>query len=404
VKIDNLEFVDFPHQVSIREYDRNEREFVNYFQHHSAVAAIYKIGGMSDPGISDLDLILVLRENQFLEHRDHEFLDMVDDYIFAHQPFVIPETLFPDIHYSFYPSNLRSLAGEGYTFTRLASNTEQSQLAWLICAEAAVGRLSDIVYQLTCKSSISIRRMLLKLNSIKHNINLLQNVDETIVDSESYGFVDRITELRTSWFLLHKEEQIKRTREIMSRGIAVLLNIINSLALVPTLTSKTSFCSQKHLEGHYLLPNCLQIVKFDSIEKAGIITYANPLSFLKKISGSYKHRITRHVNDFSIITIPRQLVLLFQPSFYGVFDGDERFERNLIIHGKEVPLEWGQECSSELIRSRSKFFGKYNEFIRDKGLSSMSFLSMASWHTNTKARFYNGKKAILKGILRLQIV
>jgi len=29
---------------------------------------------------------------------------------------------------------------------------------------------------------------------------------------------------------------------------------------------------------------------------------------------------------------------------------------------------------------------------------------MASWHTNTKARFYNGKKAILKGILRLQIV
>lgn len=402
LKINNLEFVDFPHQVSIREYDKNEREFVNYFQRHPVVAAVYKIGGVSDPGISDLDLILVLRENRVLEHRDYEFLTMVDNYIFAHRPFVIPETLFPYIHYFFYASNLRNLAGESYTFARPVSSTEGKQLSWFICAEAAVGRLCDIAYQSTWRRNISLRKMLLKLNSIKHNITLLRNIDETIVNTESYAFVSQISELRKSWFSLRKEEQVKETLRTLYKGITILLEIIDELALLSRDVFNLPLENQ--MGGYFLFPNSLQILKFEPEAKTSIKTITNPFCFLRKISGDCKPKIVKHVNDISIITLPYELIFLFSPISLKASNTAKNIRENLIIRGKDKSLPWRQGTYSDVMLERFKLFDKYNEFIRNNGLSSMSFLTMGPWHTNIKARFYNEKKALLKGMLKLQLV
>ncbi len=402
LRIDNLEFVDFPRQVFRQEYNRNEREFVNYFQRHPVVAAIYKIGSVSNPGISDLDLILVLRENRVLERRDYEFLTGIDEYIFAHRPFVISETLFPYIYYLFYPSNLCNLAGDSYTFHRPASSTERSQLAWLICAEAALSRLCDIVYQATWKSSISIRRMLLKLNSIKHNINLLQNVDETIVITEPDGFISQIFELRKSWFSFHKEEQIKETLRTLYKGITILLEIIDELALLSRDVFNLSLENQ--MGGYFLFPNSLQILKFKPEAKTGIKTITNPFCFLRKISKNYKPKIIRHVNDISIITLPYELIYLFSPTGPEGSNTAKTIKGNLIMRGEDNPFRRSQGNYSAAMLERFRLVDQYNDFIKRNNFSAMSFLLMAPWLTSRKAKFYDFKKIILKSMLKLRLI
>ena len=402
LKTDNLEFIDFPRQLSICEYDKNESRFVDYFQCHPAVAAVYKIGGVNDPGISDLDLILVLKKKGVLERRDYEFISEADGYVFAHRPFVIPENLFPWIHYYFYPSGLQNLTGENYTFFQPVADTERKQLTWFVCTEAALSRLCDIVFQTTCKSSISVRKMLLKLNSIKHNIDLVQKLDETIVNAEQRGFISQISDLRKSWFSLHKEVQVTEMLKAIYKGITILLEINDHLALLSRDVFNLSLGDQ--IEAYSLFPNSLQILKFKPKAKAGITTNRNPFRFLEKISKNYRSKIVRHVNDISIITLPCELMYLFLPINPKASLTAKAMKRNLIIRDESKSLQCAKGNDSTLILERFQLIDEYNDFIRIDKFSMMSFLLMAPWLTNRKAKFYYLKNMILKIMLKLRLI
>jgi len=139
LQIDKLQFIDFPHKISREVYNQNKIRVLDYFRNHSSVKAIYEMGSIGDPGISDLDLILVLKENGTFTNTDYHFLAGLDKDIFVHHPFVIPETLFPYIQYMYYASNLSKLWGAKYKFNTPESNFK-NQLDWIICTEAAVYR------------------------------------------------------------------------------------------------------------------------------------------------------------------------------------------------------------------------------------------------------------------------
>lgn len=242
--------------------------------------------------------------------------------------------------------------------------------------------------------------MLLKLNSIKHNINLLQNVDEATVITKSDGFISQISELRKSWFSLHKEEQVKEILRTLYKGITILLEIIDELALLSRDIFNLSLDNQ--MGGYSLFPNSLQILKFEPEAKMSIKTITNPFCFLRKISKNYKHKIVRHVNDISIITLPYELIYLFSPTGTEASNTAKTMKGNLIIRDEGNPLRWRQGSHSDLILQRFQLVDKYNDFIRRDNFSAMSFLLMAPWLTSRKAKFYDFKKIILKSTLKLR--
>lgn len=406
LKIENLKFDDFPRNISLQKYEQSKQEFIRYFQSHRAISSIYEIGGINNPGISDIDLILVFKEDGNLTNDDYNFLNKLDNYIFVHPPFVIHKDLFPYLDYLFYASNIRKLVGEDHTFLKPTSNKELKQLLWIISTEAALSRLRDIVYQITWRNNISIRKMLLKLNSIRHNVNLYLNLikkaDEKGISRYWEGFIEQITALRKSWFLYHKDEQIKKTRYNLYAGINVLLEIINHLAL---LSSRIfNFSLENQIGSLYIFPNSLQIFKFESGLKTSIKIIPNPFSLLSKISKIYKRKIARHVNDLSIITLSQELLHLFVPSNYGKSDTAKLMKENLIKRCNDKTLQLSRASGSGLILKRFQLVDKYNSFIKRKNFYKMSFLLMASWLINRKAKFYNVKNAILKSMLKFRIV
>lgn len=405
LKLNDLEFTDFPRQISVETYREQRNYIVEYFKTHHAVAAIYEIGSINDPGISDLDIILSIRKNNTFSKHDFEFLATLDSDVFIHQPFAIPEDLFPYLPYLFYASNLKILAGEeNHLFCEPEFAYERKTLDFLICSEAAIGRLCDLIYQTTIRQHLSIRKMLLKLNSIKHNIKLYKNLNGSLNDPNWDKFITEITQLRKSWFSLQRKEQIEKTLRLLSCGITVLLKIIDNL------------CSNSHdivgeyrgwenvNHAYYIFPNSLQVIKFDSFDKTTIKTLPNPAAFMGKISGRCQQKIVKHVNSFSVISMPCVLLCLFAPAVSSNSDTERSIKGNFSMRDENITFEWKNPRAVDLFKLRFNLLDNYKTFITTKGFSTMSPLIMAPWFIEGKAKLYELKKQILKGIIKSHII
>ena len=174
--IRKIDFVDMPRVISPQVYEQRMTEFVAHFQTHPAISAIYQLGAVHHPGISDLDLILVFRENGQLSESDAKFINCLDRDVFIHSPFAIPEGIFPFLGFCFYAANLRRISGKDSSFVEPGQGTDRQRLLTILSAEAAISRLSDLVFQLSMGTTLSARKMLLKIFSIRHNLTLFHSL------------------------------------------------------------------------------------------------------------------------------------------------------------------------------------------------------------------------------------
>ena len=405
LKINNLHFRDFPRERYVEAYHQATTRFVDYFQNHPAVKAIYGMGGINDPGISDLDLILVLKDDGTLTHNDYQFLDSLDSYIFSHRPFVISEKIFPYLPYLFFASDLSRLGGAEYEFFTPESDLEKRQLAWILCAEAAIGQLFDLVYQITFRKKISLRNSLLKLNSIKHNIKLAEQVGDGMDGERFEEFTKEITLLRENWFPFRPEEKLIQTCIIFLKTIGVLSEIIDHLCSVYlSLLKQPAETAGDGGECYFLLPNCLQIAKFIRGKNTEIKTLMNPLFFLRSIGGPYGEKIVRHINDISIITLSDCFVNLFQPMIDRTSVTARILSDGLVRRGRDKANKFIGNSGSQLFRQRHILLDEYHGFIRESQLSGMSVLVIGPWYRGIMGRFFGFKQRVLKDIIKIGFV
>lgn len=403
LKINSLSFCDFPVEKPLEAYHENTDRFVDYFRRHIGVKAIYGMGGINDPGISDLDLILVLKENGTLTGADYQFLDSLDGYLFAHRPFVIPENLFPHLPYLFFASNLTLLWGSKYDLPAPGSDLEKQRLDWILCSEAAVGRLFDLVYQTTFGRHISLRGMLLKLNSIKHNIRLFACLDQGFDEErfERYGF--EITKLRSNWFTLDQDKALKKTIALLGDGIELLLQLIDLLAGHYPKLFANPLISNCHPQTYYfILPNSLQIARFEKALKASVRILPNPLFFLRMLGGANEKRIVRHINDISTLILPHELICLFWPLLGGKSETSRILTKGLVIRNCGKPEVPPGDSDWELFRQRHRLLDQYTDFMQKNKISDMSVLVIGPWYLGGKARFHALKDWILRGIIKIR--
>jgi len=218
-------------------------------------------------------------------------------------------------------------------------------------------------------------------------------------------FSTTITALRKDWFYLNTSNQIEKTSEVLSEGISVLLTIINQLAgfskilfgtdLILNLDSKTYF---------FLFPNSLQVVKFKKTEEANIKRLINPLFFLKKIGGSAAKKITRHVNDISLITLPYEFICLFFPLFQDDTETSKILNERFITRSKDSINELIINDNWYLFRERHLIIDKYNSFIRNNNLAGLPILLIGSWYIQSNAKYYFLKKILLKKMIEVSIL
>src|SRR3989344_869283 len=82
-----MRLTDFPRFVSITEYESAIEAMAGSLAKIPGVMTIYQIGGVSHPGISDIDLYAVFEDNAYCEIDPLQNLPNGYDYLFIHHIF-----------------------------------------------------------------------------------------------------------------------------------------------------------------------------------------------------------------------------------------------------------------------------------------------------------------------------
>ena len=58
-----VKFIDYPTFIEVSKYDELKNKLVNQLTSHPSILSVYQMGSVKTPGISDLDLICVFKND-----------------------------------------------------------------------------------------------------------------------------------------------------------------------------------------------------------------------------------------------------------------------------------------------------------------------------------------------------
>lgn len=191
----SIRLTHFPHFVPKDEYENAIERMATAVSKNKAVVAIYQVGGVGHPGISDIDLVVVVADNQSITEAFIDGISEGDRYLFTHSLFGISVTHFQQLQqYSLYHNYqlifgedvLKGIPGvEGEVETVL-----KRQIAMEFLVNNYLVRSVEYAYGL-----FSMRSLLLSVNAIKYDLEFLN-----ITSGELYEMVWQLVGWRGNWF------------------------------------------------------------------------------------------------------------------------------------------------------------------------------------------------------------
>lgn len=159
------------------------------------VKSIYQVGGISDYGISDID-ILVIFENEIItpvnplnsEERP------ANRYLFSHRLFGTTENRINDLENFTCFRKYKKLYGQEYTFNLTLPETELKILEKQIALEYMVKAFISLHIAITF-SQVKVRNLLLHVKALKLDLELLG-----IIRGSFYEQVTEFISMRKDWF------------------------------------------------------------------------------------------------------------------------------------------------------------------------------------------------------------
>jgi hypothetical protein len=178
-------------------YNGVVRRYIEQISKLAFVKSVYQIGSVRDPGISDVDLIVVVDE-----HCDPPKANLLSVFnngfhkqsanIFLHDIHLHNQQTFEKIMYSNYCDNMRLLYGvDQHLIT--PEEPEKDILSLQIIFDFVASRLAQF-QQFLASGQISVRGMLVRVSSIKHSYSLLTRIG--IEDTEIKDFISKIETFR----------------------------------------------------------------------------------------------------------------------------------------------------------------------------------------------------------------
>jgi hypothetical protein len=198
--VSRLRFEREPVCCTLETYNLTIAHAVDVFSTYPGIHAIYQYGGISTPGISDLDLLLVFADDA--PTADGEWsrpFDASELYVFMHGPAVVTQSLFARGAYLASLHGLRLLWGEAAAPEALDGPAREFA-DWMLAAEHLTRLLVSTARQIAMRVVLQ-RPALCELHSIAYDLQCLG-------DEQSAWHARLITPLRTlrsGWFDLPPE-------------------------------------------------------------------------------------------------------------------------------------------------------------------------------------------------------
>jgi len=265
------------------------------------VLSVYQVGSVSDPGISDVDLFVVLKDNSDFLSNPIEGLEGAAKYIFTHKLFGSSESIVSKTEQFTFFGNYKHLAGPQFDFHNYSvSESDRILLRHQIALEYVVKAFISINIQLFL-GSVKLRGFLLHAKAVKYDLEFLD-----FSDDDTSVLIDEIIRIRKNWFDSKPDEKKLVDLVIEYR------NLLEKI-LVKAVGSYNFFMPPdlgKSIARNIILANSNK-VSFASISKVPLVKLLSSSG----LSGKIKNRLTSFTMTFPMKESDIPEILLKRSAF-----------------------------------------------------------------------------------------
>ncbi|RJQ26437.1 hypothetical protein C4565_06775 [Candidatus Parcubacteria bacterium] len=254
--LNSYKFVDYPRAKYVHQYDDARKRMIDFLYARPDVKSLYEFGSVGAPGLSDLDLAVVLDAkpkediSEYLSVRNippsvNQMMDGGTLMVFKSKDFV-DIMMWDDV-------NLNLLHGSEHSVRKL-SEDEEKQVELCRVVDWVPDRCSRLIEVIKTKY-VPVQRTVGYLNSTVHSLKrIIRILGQSDVTWDS--FITTVNKIRASWFNYTMEEQ----QEILIEAVFSGINVSFS-----ALTFFGEYCANKHLYSNYSVSNAYLKIK-DTLE------------------------------------------------------------------------------------------------------------------------------------------
>lgn len=222
-------WLDDTRSIPLEKYKEATKRFFNYFSLMPGVVRYGTFGSVGAPGLSDLDLIVVV-EDQCLMRKEFFIPELLGDenYIFTHSPLVIPLSLMNLLPYY----HLIDITWADDLPDLDHSDIQNLSVIGSLHVLAKTFYLQSFLWGLLFKVNRPCKRSILALTSVARSVQWLQRLSIPVKKSDLL-YVESILSLRSDWcrFPENREIQIHKLDTLLARALEIAIELPESLAL-----------------------------------------------------------------------------------------------------------------------------------------------------------------------------
>jgi hypothetical protein len=215
--------VDFPAPFSNDEYAEAAAEIEERLRSHPGIVAVYSTGGVSAPGISDIDRVAVLERPAQIDTVWAGLAERTRA-IAMHGPFAVDRDTFERHRWFAHLEPLEVVAG-------VPVGTQEPPhpryFSTLLGVEGMVIALLKLLKQLSI-GRVKARALMCEIHALRHSLRLAMLSRETA--PAAHRLIDDVDELRRGWFRQQAGDRIAAIRAIAARGGPALFEALDRLA------------------------------------------------------------------------------------------------------------------------------------------------------------------------------
>jgi hypothetical protein len=190
-------FDNYPRDVSQDYYGVAREQIINSFKSNKDVISIYEYGSVSSPGVSDLDIILILNNKTNTKEEDLGFSNINRDVyslVMDGNVMKMPQGVFTKLNY-FDPFNLKKLSGKDIIVDTISAD-DASMLEVISIVDWLPERILRLTKMLNSEV-INISNVLCILHSFSYSIKKINKITGHLKKSED--ILHTIHLLRNDW-------------------------------------------------------------------------------------------------------------------------------------------------------------------------------------------------------------
>jgi hypothetical protein len=218
-----MRLVGQPQPAEPADYQRAAEELEGSLRRLPGLVALYCVGGVSAPGISDLDRVAVVDTTAAVPAVWPDLTERTRA-LAMHPPFLVEPAVFKDHRLISHLEPLQLVAGEDL---EIASRPDPAYVESLLGAESLLLNLLRVLkYRATGR--VKVRAVLCQLHTVRHGLGLA-GLDRSDA-AAAWALSDEVAGLRDSWFALPSHEREQWLRRLVIEALPALGAALDSLA------------------------------------------------------------------------------------------------------------------------------------------------------------------------------